>query len=419
MTDTATSALATQDAEVFRAIEKDKERLRYKLNLIASENYASKAVLEAQGSIMTNKYAEGYPGARYYGGCENVDIVERLAIERAKQLFGAEHANVQPHAGVMANMAVYFAYLQPGDTILGMRLDMGGHLSHGSPVNFSGKLYKIVSYGVRKDTELIDYDEVEKLAKEHKPKIIVVGASAYPRAIDFPRFRAVADEVGALVMTDMAHYAGLIAGGVYPDPVPYSDIVTSTTHKTLRGPRGAFILSRQKHARDIDRSVFPGMQGGPFMHSIAAKAVGFGEALRPEFKQYQKQTLANARALADELTKGGLRIVSGGTDSHIVLADVSPLGTTGKEVEEELAKVGIIVNPNAIPYDTKPPRITSGIRLGTPALTSRGFTEADTRQVAKFILRVVKNKKNDTVTREVADEVLHLAGKFRVPGLDE
>ena len=356
------SLLSQSDPEVFAAIEGEEARQRDSIILIASENYTSRAVMEAQGSALTEKYAEGYPGRRYYAGCEFADVVEDLARDRLTKLFGMEHANVQPHSGVQANMAAYFAFVKPGDTILGMRLDQGGHLSHGSPVSFSGQYYKFVSYGVDRETEMIDYDEVESLAREHRPKIIVAGASSYPRAIDFENLRRVADSVDALLMVDMAHYAGLIAGGVYPDPAPYADIMTSTTQKTLRGPRGAFILCKPEYASAIDRSVFPGAQGGPMMHTIAAKAVCFGEALRPSFSEYQDQVLRNARAMAAEMAEQGLRIVSGGTDCHLFLVDVTTIGTTGKAAADLLESVGIITNPNAIPFDELPPRVGSGVQ---------------------------------------------------------
>ena len=411
------NALMQRDPEVGGAIEREKERQRRNVILIASENYASKAVLEAQGSVMTNKYAEGYPGKRYYGGCDFMDIVEQLAIDRAKALFAAEHANVQPHSGAQANMAAYFALLSPNDTVLGMRLDQGGHLTHGSPVNFSGKLYNFVSYGVDRETELIDFEEVERLAKEHRPKIIVTGATAYPRVIDFARFRRIADEVGAILMADMAHIAGLIAAGEHPSCVPHAQIVTSTTHKTLRGPRGGFVLSTEELARDIDRAVFPNMQGGPLMHSIAGKAVCLGEAATPEFAAYQKAITANARALAAGLQEGGMRLVSGGTDNHMVLVDLTRLEISGREAEEALERVYVTVNRNAIPYDPKPPRVTSGLRLGTPAVTSRGFGPSEMATVARIILRTLDHIGNEAVEREVQDEVTDLTSRFPVPGI--
>ena len=412
------TTLLEQDAEIKRIIDAEAERQKRKIVLIASENYASRAVLEAQGSILTNKYAEGYPGKRYYGGCEFVDQAESLAIERAKELFGAEHVNVQPHAGAQANMGVYFSLLEPGDTVMGLRLDQGGHLTHGSPVNFSGRYYNFVSYGVDPDTELIDYDEVDRLAREHKPKIIVAGATAYPRVIDFARFRQIADEVGALLMVDMAHIAGLVAAGVHPSCVPHAQVVTTTTHKTLRGPRGAMIMCNQDLASSIDKGVFPRMQGGPFMHSIAAKAVAFGEALRPEFKQYQQNVVDNARILANQLQELGFRIVSGGTDTHLMLVDVSALGLTGKAAEEALDEVNITANKNAIPNDPRPPRITSGLRVGTPAVTSRGFGAEEMAEIARLMHRMVTNIDDDRVKAEVTDAVGELTSRFPVPGID-
>ena len=412
------SFLMEQDPDVFRAIEQENSRQRDSVVLIASENYASRAVLEAQSGVMNNKYAEGYPGRRYYGGCEFVDVVERLAIDRVKELFGAEHANVQAHSGAQANMSVYFALLEPGDTVMGMGLDQGGHLTHGASVNFSGNLYKFVSYGVDRDTETIDYEQVEKLAREHRPKLIVAGCSAYARVIDFARFRAIADEVDAQLMVDMAHIAGLIAGGAHPSPFPHAQVVTSTTQKTLRGPRGGLVLCEEDLARKIDYAVFPFMQGGPFMHVIAAKAVCFGEALRPDYARYAAQVVANAQAMALELSEAGLRLVSGGTDNHLILVDLTPLELTGREVEVALEKVGISANKNAIPFDAKPPRVTSGLRLGTPAITSRGFTEEETKDAARLILRVVTNMGDEGVMQQVADEVKELTSKFPVPGLD-
>ena len=377
----------------------------------------SYAVAEAQGSHLTNKYAEGYPGRRYYGGCEHVDVAEQLAIDRLKELFGADHANVQPHSGAQANMAAYFAMLEPGDTVLGMKLDQGGHLTHGSPVNFSGKLYSFVSYGVDRETEYIDYQEVERLAREHRPKLIVAGATAYPRIIDFPRFRQIADEVGALLMVDIAHIAGLIAAGVHPSCLPHAQVVTSTTHKTMRGPRGAFILCDEERARSIDRAVFPFSQGGPMMHTIAAKAVAFREALSEEFREYQRNIVANAQTLAAELEAGGLRIVSGGTDNHLMLVDLTPLDTTGKDAEDALGRVHMTVNKNAIPFDPKPPRVTSGLRLGTPAVTSRGFGRKEMSRVASFIIQVLTNPGDEQVEARVRQEVVELTSGFPVPGL--
>ena len=412
------SALATQDQEVRRIIDAEEKRQKQKIVLIASENYASRAVLEAQGSVLTNKYAEGYPGRRYYGGCEFVDEAESLAIDRAKAIFGAEHANVQPHSGAQANMAVYFGLLEPGDTVMGLRLDQGGHLTHGSPVNFSGRYYNFVSYGVDKETELIDYDEVERLAREHRPKLIVTGATAYPRIIDFPRFRQIADEVGATLMVDMAHIAGLIAAGVHPSCVPYAQVVTTTTHKTLRGPRGAMILSNKELAGTIDKSVFPRTQGGPFMHLIAAKAVAFGEAMRPEFKEYQTAVVNNAQVLANQLQELGFRIVSGGTDTHLMLVDVSPAGITGKQAEEALDSVNITANKNTIPYDPRPPRVTSGLRLGTPAVTSRGFGPEEMAIIARLMHRTITNLDDERVKEEVRDEVSEVTSRFPVPGID-
>ncbi|MCB1195357.1 serine hydroxymethyltransferase [bacterium] len=400
------------DADVAHAIEKEVERQTFTLELIASENFVSRAVLEAQGSVLTNKYAEGYPGKRWYNGCEYVDIVESKAIERAKQLFGAEHVNVQPHSGSQANTAVYCAVLQPGDTILAMDLAHGGHLTHGHKLNFSGLFYNIVSYGVKRDTEQIDYSQVEKLAKEHKPKLIVAGASAYPRFIDFKRFREIADSVGALVMVDMAHIAGLIAGGVHPNPVPYAEFVTTTTHKTLRGPRAGMILCQEKFAKDIDVRVFPGLQGGPLMHVIAAKAVAFKEALQPEFKLYAQQVVKNAKVLARVLESNGCRIVSGGTDNHIVLLDVSSVGLTGKIVASALEEAGVTVNKNLIPYDEKSPFVTSGVRLGTAALTTRGMKETEMEQVGKLISTVLKNIENESALKTVRKEVYALCERF-------
>ena len=412
------ATLAEWDPQVAHAIRKENERQTDSIVLIASENYASRGVLEAQATVMNNKYAEGYPGRRYYGGCQYVDIVEELAIERAKTLFNAQHANVQPHSGAQANMAAYFAILEPGDTVMGMRLDQGGHLTHGSPVNFSGKLYNFVAYGVKQDTETIDYDEVERLAREHKPKIIVAGYTAYPRTIDFERFRAIADMVGASLMVDMAHIAGLIAAGVHPSPIPHAHIVTSTTQKTLRGPRGGLILSIEELRQKVDRAVFPHTQGGPFMQVIAAKAVCFGEAMRPEFASYQRQVVDNARALAQELAEGGLRIVSGGTDNHLLLVDLTPLGITGSDAESALENINIVANKNAIPYDTRPPRITSGLRLGTPAVTSRGFGTAEMVSIASMIVRLLTNIGDEQVKEEIKNEVQELTSGFPVPGLN-
>ena len=396
------SFLRDRDPEVADAIQKETKRQSGKIELIASENFVSEAVLEAQGSIMTNKYAEGYPGKRYYGGCEYVDIVENLAIERAKQIFGAEHVNVQPHSGTQANMAVYFAALNPGDTIMGMNLSHGGHLSHGSPVNFSGRYYNVVSYGVNKETELIDFNEVEEQAKRHHPKMIVVGASAYPRFIDFKIFREIADEVGAKFVVDMAHIAGLVAAGLHDSPIPYADIVTTTTHKTLRGPRGGMILCRDEFARDIDRWVFPGTQGGPLMHVIAGKAAAFLEALQPEFKSYQQQVVQNAAALAKALNEKGFNLVSGGTDNHLMLLNLGTEeegGPSGKKMEECLDLAGITANKNTVPFDTRKPFVASGIRLGTPAVTTRGMKETEMKKIAEFIDRVLTDQSEEEIEK--------------------
>jgi len=406
------SYLKQFDPEVADAIARETERQAQKLEMIASENFVSEAVLEAQGSVMTNKYAEGYPGKRYYGGCEFVDTVERLAIERARQLFGAEHVNVQAHAGVQANMAVYFSVLSPGDTILGMNLSHGGHLSHGSPASFSGKFYKGVFYGVDRRTETIDFDEVESLAREHRPKIIVVGASAYPRTLDYRKFRAIADEVGALVLADIAHIGGLVAAGLHPSPVPVCEFVTMTTHKTLRGPRGGLILCKNAFAQALDAKIFPGMQGGPLMHIIAAKAVALKEALTEGFRQYQAQILKNAKALADALTADGFRLVSGGTDTHLMLVDLTDLGITGKEAQELLDQAGITVNKNAIPFDTRGAQLTSGIRIGTPALTTRGMKEDEMRRIAGLISTVLKNRPEERQLAEIRQEVRTLCEGF-------
>lgn len=411
-------ALDVFDPAISEAIQKEADRQKANIVLIASENYVSRAVLEAQGSHLTNKYAEGYPGRRYYGGCEYVDVVEQLAIDRAKEVFGAEHANVQPHSGAQANMAAYFSLLDPGDTVLGMRLDHGGHLTHGSPVNFSGKLYKFVPYGVDRESEHIDYEEVERLANEHKPKVIVSGYTAYPREIDFARFREIADSVGATLMVDMAHISGLIAAGVHPSPVPYAQIVTSTTHKTLRGPRGAFIMCTPDHSRSVDRAVFPFTQGGPLMHVIAAKAVAFSEAARPEFRKYQQAVVDNAKVLSQELVDNGLRVVSGGTDNHLVLVDLSPISVTGQDAENALNLANITVNKNAIPFDPLPPRVTSGLRLGTPSITSRGFGTDEVKEIAQMIVKVLNNLNNQAVLKDVRDRVLDMTSGFPVPGLD-
>jgi len=410
--------LKTSDPEIYSAIDQEEKRQRRNINLIASENYASKSVMEAQASVMTNKYAEGYPGKRYYGGCEHIDVAEGLAIQRAQSLFESEHANVQPHSGAQANMAVYHSLLKPGDVVLGLRLDQGGHLTHGSKVNFSGKHYSFVSYGVDKETELVNTDEVLALAKEHKPKIVVAGATAYPRIFDYSQFRKVADEVNAVLMVDMAHVAGLVAAKVHPSPVPYADVVTSTTHKTLRGPRGGMILSKEIHAKDVDRGVFPNVQGGPLENTIAAKAVAFGEAMTPKFAEYSKQVVKNAVTLAHVLANGGLRIVSGGTDTHMVLVDLRPIKLTGKDAEETLDKVCITANRNAIPYDPQKPRITSGLRLGTPAITTRGFSEEDVYLVGELILRALKNNDDDSKLSDIRNDVIDLTSKFPVPGID-
>ena len=412
-------SLAELDPQVSAALDAEDRRQRESIVLIASENYASAAVLASGSSVLSNKYAEGYPGRRYYGGCENADIVESLAIERAKELFGAEHVNVQPHSGAQANMAVYFALLEPGDTVMGMQLDHGGHLTHGAKVNFSGKLYNFVSYGLDKDTETIDFDGVERLAQEHRPKIIVAGYSAYPRIIDFERFRAIADDVGAYLMVDMAHISGLIAGGAHPSPFPHAQIVTSTTQKSLRGPRGGFIMCNEDLARDIDFAVFPVMQGGPMMHTIAGKAVCFGQALQPEFSRYAHQVVENCQVLAAELSEAGMRLVSGGTDNHLILVDVTPLGITGRQAEQALEAVGIIANKNAIPYDPRPPRVTSGLRLGTPAITSRGMGTTETGRIASMVARVLTNIEDEGVRAQVAAEVQELTAGFPVPGIDD
>ncbi|WP_423226458.1 serine hydroxymethyltransferase [Candidatus Amarolinea aalborgensis] len=408
-------ALAATDPVIYAAIEKERARQTTGIELIASENYVSPAVLAAMGSVLTNKYAEGYPGRRYYGGCEFVDVVEQLAIDRAQQLFGAEHANVQPHSGAQANAAVYMAFLEPGDTVLGLKLDHGGHLTHGFHLNQSGKLYNFKHYGVNQETERLDYDELEALAQEHHPKLIVVGASAYPRHFDFPRLRAIADSVGAHVMMDMAHVAGLIAADLHPDPVPYCDVVTSTTHKTLRGPRAGLILCKEEWAKAIDKAVFPGIQGGPLMHIIAAKAVAFHEAAQPDFVAYQQRVLDNAQALAAELARQGLRLVSGGTDNHLMLVDLTPAGVTGKAAEKALDAAGIHTNKNMIPFDPKPPLTASGIRLGTPAATTRGFSPEDMRQVGRWIGEIVHHVEDQAVIARVHRDVIEFASRFPVP----
>lgn len=400
------------DKQVYEAIQEELNRQRNKLEMIASENIVSYAVMEAQGSVLTNKYAEGYPGKRYYGGCEFVDEVEQLAIDRAKELFGAEHVNVQPHSGSQANFAVYYGLLKPGDTMMGMNLTDGGHLSHGSPVNISGNYFNVVPYGVRKEDELLDYEAMEKTAKEVRPKLIIGGTSAYSRIIDFERMAAIAHEVGALFMVDMAHFAGLVAGGEYPSPVPYADIVTTTTHKTLRGPRGGIIMCREKYAKAIDKAVFPGMQGGPLMHVIAAKAVAFGEDLTDDFKQYAKQIKKNEKVLSDELQKQGIRVVSGGTDTHVLLADMKAIGITGKVAQNVLDEIGITANRNTIPFETLSPFVTSGIRLGSPALTTRGLKEDDFKEVADIIATVVKNPEDAAIKASCADRVAALCKKY-------
>ena len=412
------SVLARMDPDVASAISQEVDRQRRNIVLIASENYASKAVLEAQGAALTNKYAEGYPGRRYYGSCEFVDIVEQLAIDRARELFGAPYVNVQPHSGASANLEAYAALVEPGDTVMGLRLDQGGHLTHGSSVNFSAKLYNFVSYGLDPDSETLDYEAIRILAKQNNPKVIVAGYTAYPRTIDFARFRDIADEVGAILMVDMAHISGLVAAGAHPSPVPYADLVTSTTHKSLRGPRGAFILSTETHHRAVDRAGFPYAQGGPLMHAIAGKAVCFGEALKPEFKVYGSQIVANAKAMAASLQQSGLRMVSGGTDNHLILVDLQSIGLTGQAAEVALGSVGVTVNKNAIPNDPQPPRVTSGLRLGTPSVTARGFKEAECQQVAQMIVKILNHPDENGVIAEVRDEVDELTGRFPGPGLD-
>ena len=406
------SFLAKQDPNVKAVIDQELMRQRDKLEMIASENIVSQAVMEAQGSVLTNKYAEGYPGKRYYGGCEHVDVVETLAIERAKRLFGAEHANVQPHSGSQANFAVYFAMLKPGDTIVGMNLSHGGHLTHGSPVNVSGTYFNVVSYGVNAETQQIDYDEFRKIVLEAKPKLIIAGGSAYSRQIDFKKMADVAHEVGAIFMVDMAHFAGLVAAGLHPNPVEYADIVTTTTHKTLRGPRGGMILCKEEYAKAIDKAVFPGIQGGPLMHVIAAKAVALGEALQPEFKVYAEQVIKNAKVLAAELMAKGLTIVSGGTDTHVMLVDVRNTGLTGKEAEHLLDEIGITANKNTIPFDPASPFVTSGVRLGTPALTTRGLKEDDMKEIADIIATVLQNPEDAAKHQDAAKRVAALCEKY-------
>ncbi|HDA0648609.1 TPA: serine hydroxymethyltransferase [Staphylococcus aureus] len=407
------SYITKQDKVIAEAIEREFQRQNSNIELIASENFVSEAVMEAQGSVLTNKYAEGYPGRRYYGGCEFVDVTESIAIDRAKALFGAEHVNVQPHSGSQANMAVYLVALEMGDTVLGMNLSHGGHLTHGTPVNFSGKFYNFVEYGVDKDTERINYDEVRKLALEHKPKLIVAGASAYSRTIDFKKFKEIADEVNAKLMVDMAHIAGLVAAGLHPNPVEYADFVTTTTHKTLRGPRGGMILCKEEYKKDIDKTIFPGIQGGPLEHVIAAKAVAFGEALENNFKTYQQQVVKNAKVLAEALINEGFRIVSGGTDNHLVAVDVKgSVGLTGKEAEETLDSVGITCNKNTIPFDQEKPFVTSGIRLGTPAATTRGFDEKAFEEVAKIISLALKNSKDEEKLQQAKERVAKLTAEY-------
>ncbi|MGC2649846.1 MAG: serine hydroxymethyltransferase [Candidatus Cybelea sp.] len=403
------------DPEVFAAIAGEERRQRENLELIASENYASRAVREANACVMTNKYAEGYPGKRYYGGCQWVDVAETLALERLKQIFGADHANVQPHSGAQANMAVFMALLQPGDTVLGMSLAHGGHLTHGTKVSFSGKLYNAIAYGVRKDTELIDFDEVRALAREHKPKLIVAGASAYPRVMEYEPFREIASEIGAALLVDFAHIAGLVAVGLHPSPVPLADFVSSTTHKTLRGPRGGFVLCKQSWALPLDKSVFPGIQGGPLMHTIAAKAVAFGEALQPDFKTYQERVVENARVMAEEFIRAGLRLVGGGTDTHLMLVDVSVKGLTGKAVEAYLDEINVTVNKNAIPFDTQKPMVASGIRIGTPAITTRGFGEQDCREVARIICDALGDIEERREIARLGGRVRELTSRYGVP----
>ncbi|MBN8208621.1 serine hydroxymethyltransferase [Bacillus sp. NTK071] len=404
--------LAKQDQELLQAMKDELGRQRSKIELIASENFVSQAVMEAQGSVLTNKYAEGYPGRRYYGGCEYVDVAENIARDRAKQLFGADHVNVQPHSGAQANMAVYFTILEQGDTVLGMNLSHGGHLTHGSPVNFSGVQYNFVEYGVDKDSERINYDDVLEKAKTHRPKLIVAGASAYPREIDFKRFREIADEVDAYLMVDMAHIAGLVATGHHPSPVPYADFVTTTTHKTLRGPRGGMILSKEEYAKKIDKSIFPGIQGGPLMHVIAAKAVAFGEALSDEFKAYSEKVISNARKLASALEKEGINLVSNGTDNHLVLLNLQSLDITGKVAEKALDDIGITTNKNTIPFDPQSPFVTSGLRIGTAAVTSRGFGEAEMAEIASIIGDVLKDLENEDVLKKAEERVQALTDKF-------
>ena len=404
------------DPEVYGAIRSEIEREQTNLVMIASENYASRAVIESQANVMTNKYAEGYPGSRYYGGCDYVDVVETLAVDRVRQLFRAQYANVQPHSGSQANMAIYFSFLQPGDLIMGMDLTHGGHLTHGSPVSFSGKLFKTIHYGVDPRSHLIDYNQVEDLAKKHRPRLIIAGASAYPRTIDFHLFKEIAKKVGAYLMVDMAHIAGLVCADLHPSPVGVADFITSTTHKTLRGPRGGLILSDEHYGKDIDKGIFPGIQGGPLMHIIAAKAVAFGEALKPEFKDYQKQVVLNAKVMAEELSSYGFKLISGGTDNHLLLLDLTGHGITGLEAERALGKAGMVVNKNTIPFDKKGPKVTSGLRLGTPALTTRGMKEPEMKQIASWIIRAIENTKNEEILSKIRIEVKELCDRFPVYG---
>jgi glycine hydroxymethyltransferase len=413
------SFLSQTDPEMYKAIECDKKKQKESVNLIASENYASRAVLEAQGSFLTYKYAEGYPGKRYYRGCENMDTIEELAVKRAKELYHAEHANVQPHSGSQANMAAYFALMEYGDTIMAMDLAHGGHLTHGSPISFSGRSYKFVHYHVNRETERIDFPEIEKLAKAHKPKVILAGYTAYPRIIDFERFRRIADSVGAKLIVDMAHIAGLVAAGLHPTPVPYADVVTTTTHKTLRGTSGGLILCKKEYAKAIDSAVFPEVQGKPLMHSVAAKAVALYEAMQPSFVEYQKTILENARALAAELQQQGMRLVSGGTDNHLILVDLTATGVTGSKAAKTLETAGIICNKNEIPFDTRPPAVTSGIRLGTPASTTRGFRKDEMKTIAALIVKVIKNVDDKKIIEEVHEEIAQMCRRFPIPGIDD
>lgn len=414
----ADELLAQVDPEVWEAIKGERRRQREQIELIASENYTSAAVIAAQGSVLTNKYAEGYPGKRYYGGCEYVDVVEELARSRARQLFGAEYANVQPHSGAQANAAVFIGLLDPGDTVLAFKLDHGGHLTHGMSINYSGTYYNFVHYGVHPETEQIDYDDIAQLMQQHKPKMLLTGASAYPRTFDYPRLREIADSVGAYLVMDMAHVAGLVATGLHPDPIPYCDVVTTTTHKTLRGARGGMILAKKKYAKKLNRGVFPGIQGGPLMHAIAGKAVAFHEALQPEFKVYQQQALTNAQVLANTLIEGDLRLVSGGTDNHLMLVDLRHAHISGRDAEDALHKAGITINKNLIPFDPEPPMVTSGIRLGTPAVTTRGFREAEIKTIGESILRAVYHANDDSVLAEIRQVTADLCARFPVPGLE-